>query len=179
MRPIRITAPGGVPFALNSASSEETFVAETIIISTAPACLSLAALRPPPLSARLAGVRKYLAPPRPRGVALAKRTIRRNLFEKVRTMRGDGKASIIKLEINEFGQDKAAALDVWPVMDVSNMDLGELSYQWVDGIESIEDTIGEQPRSLSIPQYSDRAAPCDISSMIWSNTPLPDELLDR
>ena len=50
--------------------------------------------------------------------------------------------SLMKLDIIEFGQEKAAALDVWPVLDISNMAEGEFSYVWEDGIESVEDTIG-------------------------------------
>jgi hypothetical protein len=57
-------------------------------------------------------------------------------------MRDDTRVSIIKFDIPEFGQEKAVALDVWPVLDIDNLEEGELSYVWEDGVESIEDTIG-------------------------------------
>lgn len=73
---------------------------------------------------------------------LAQKSIRRNFFAKVGRMRDDARVSIIKLEIPEFGQEKAASLDVWCVLDISKMDNAELSYAFEDGVESIEDTIG-------------------------------------
>ena len=51
-------------------------------------------------------------------------------------------ASIMKVQIIEFGQERAAALDVWPVLDISDMNECEFSFAFEDGIESVEDTIG-------------------------------------
>lgn len=103
---------------------------------------ALQALHPPTLAARMQGVRNWLAPARTRTVKLAQKSIRRNIFSKVGRMRDDTRVSVLKLELSDFGQERAAALDVWGVLDVSNMDDAELSYHFEDGVESIEDTIG-------------------------------------
>ena len=138
-RPISICAPGGAPFQLNKTASDDTFVVETAITD---ASHGLAALHPPSLGERMRGVRKWLAPARKRTLKLAQKSIRRNTFAKVARMRDDTRVSILKLEISDYGQERAAALDVWGILDVSNMDDAELSYHFEDGVDSIEDTVG-------------------------------------
>ena len=88
------------------------------------------------------GVSKWLAPAKARTHKLALKSIRRNWFGKIGRMRDDTRVSIVKLEICEYGQEKAVALDVWSVLDISNMDNAELSYPFEDGVESVQDTIG-------------------------------------
>ena len=147
LHPIYICAPGGVPFQLNKTPSELTFVAELALISGStgdghpPSAPRLTALHPPSLSARMRGVAQWLAPPRARTLKLAQQAIRRNVFEKIKLMKDDTRVSVFKLEIKQFGQEKAAALDVWKVLDISNMDNAELSYPFEDGVDSIADTI--------------------------------------
>ena len=140
-RPISLCAPGGVPFQLNKTASDATFVVETVIAGDGDS-RNLAPLHPPSLSARMRGVAKWLAPARARTLKLAQKTIRRNIFAKVGRMRDDTRVSLLTIPIPEFGQEKAAALDVWRVLDVSNMDTAEMSYHFEDGVESIQDTIG-------------------------------------
>jgi hypothetical protein len=144
VRPIYITAPGGVPFQLNHTPSEVTYVTETAVVCGAEsgAPPRLAALHPPSLSARMRGVARWLAPARARTLQLAQKAIRRHVFAKVARLRDETRVSVLKIEIFEFGQERAAALDVWPVLDVSNMDDAELSYLFEDGVDSVNDTIG-------------------------------------
>ena len=73
---------------------------------------------------------------------LAQLAIRRAVFDQVRRMRDDTRVSVLKSEIAQFGQERAAALDVWKVLDVSSMADAELSYVFEDGVDSVEDTLG-------------------------------------
>ena len=57
-------------------------------------------------------------------------------------MREDTRVSTFKIEISDFGQERAASLDVWPVLDMANIEEGELSYFFEDGVDSLEDTLG-------------------------------------
>ena len=160
LHPIALCAPGGVPFQLNKTASDATYVLETALVNVrgfgrgaAGAGLGgdaaeaaqfqadswrLKPLHPPPLGARLKGVAKWLAPVRARTLKIAQKSIRRNTFAKVARLHDDTRVSILKLELSDFGQERAAALDVWGVLDISNMDTAELSYQFEDGVESIE-----------------------------------------
>ena len=146
IKPISVCAPGGVSFQLNKTASDDTYIMEMAIVraagNPASAANELLALHPPSLTQRLRGVSQWLAPARARTVKIAQRSIRRAFFSKVARLKDDTRAMVLKLEIPEFGQEKAASLDVWPVMDISNMDLAELSYAFEDGVDSIHDTIG-------------------------------------
>jgi len=142
LHPVRICAPGGVPFQLNASASDDTYIAETAIVEGGETARQLKAMHPPSLGARMQGVAKHLSPAKARTLKLSLKAIRRNVFDKVSRMRDDTRVSVIKVDMSDFGQEKAAALDVWRVMDISDMDQAELSYPFEDGIESMADTIG-------------------------------------